>query len=560
MISSLVGGMRQHVSQLPHSRTHKDGRRGIQLLTDHGEMIESYDMIFRELFCLAAAALADRLRNDLTSIGVLWDEILPTGANRRRPRAQQQNPGRGGFAPEAIETGDDKHDSLNMAEKGINIRQQDYGRGSLMFLISRADSDRDAERFVSAGYRFAELHQVSEIIRSSMHIKSHEFETKLRDMSTYTSEQNYLLPGVHLGFFAIRARVSSGFEVLAQKGARNLLPSMALPFKTLEDWQVHFLMQFTNMSVSRILRSFKDDNASQRTTREAEFAGQLSDTMKGLREWTQEPLFEDAVLTSSTVRVPCRGDGGRSEATMIAMRLVIPIHSVLSSPNCEFVPLSFFKIRQGLPQFNQDFTQGVHVEFGHILKTIDHREGYQDSTIGLSSKMWPFGRSDTLVEARRKAKSVSAALSGRRLPSPDSARSRSSSTINLCPPGSVNRTRSLDSTDDSGAYPTRDELPQATPSYGGIMVFQEITIDVEEGKETVRAQRNGTVTSDTIALEKTNSKSWPGVGIELQTMGHFGTNVQVGAQVSKDIEARRGASSHVASFVDVLFSETVESR
>ncbi|EXM13691.1 hypothetical protein FOTG_17870 [Fusarium oxysporum f. sp. vasinfectum 25433] len=380
MISSLVGGMRQHVSQLPHSRTYKDGRRGIQLVSDHGEMIESYDMIFRELFCLAAAALADRLRNDLTSIGVL------------------------------------------------------------------------------------------------------------------------------------------------------------------------------------ILQSFKDGNASQRTTREAEFAGQLSDTIKALREWTQEPLFEDAVLTSSIVRVPCRGDGGRSEATMIAMRLVVPIHSVLSSPNCEFVPLSFFKMRQGLPQFNQDFTQGVHVEFGHIPKTIDRREGFQDSTIGLSSKMWPFGRSDTLVGARRKAKSVSAALSGRRLPSPDSARSMSNSTINLCPPGSVNRTRSLDSTDDSGAYPAQDELPQATPSYGGIMVFQEITIDVEEGKETVRAQNNGTETSNTVVLEKTNSKSWPGAGIELQTMGHFGTNVQAGARVSKDIEAHRGTSSYVASFIDVLFSETVESR
>jgi hypothetical protein len=559
MISSLVGGMRQHVSQLPHSRTHKDGRRGIQLVSDHGEMIESYDMIFRELFCLAAAALADRLRNDLTSIGVLWDEILPTGANGRRPRAQQQKPGQGGFAPEAIETGDDKHGSLDMAEQGINIRQQDYGRGSLMFLISRVDSDRDAERFVSAGYRFAELHQVSEIIRSNMHIKSHEFETTLREMSTYISEQNQLLPGVHLGFFAIRARVSSGFEVLARKGARNLLPSMALPFKTLEDWQTHFLMQFTNMSVSRILQSFKDDNASQRATREAEFAGQLLDTIKALREWMQEPLFEDAILTSSTVHVPCRDDEGRSGATMIAMRLVIPIHSVLDSSNCEFVPLSFFRLQQVLPQFNQDFTQGVHLEFGHIPKTTD-REGSQDSTTELSSNMWPFGRSHTLVWARRKAKSVSAALSGRRLPSPNSAQSRSTSTINLCPPGSVNRTRSLDSTDDSGAYPTRDELPQATPSFGGIMVFQEITIDVEEGKETVRAQNNSTETSNTIVLEKTNSKSWPGAGIELQTMGHFGTNVQAGAQVSKDIEARRGASSHVASFVDVLFSETVESR
>ncbi|KAK2468714.1 hypothetical protein H9L39_19641 [Fusarium oxysporum f. sp. albedinis] len=560
MISSLVGGMRQHVSQLPHTHTHKEGRRGIQLVSDHGEAIENYDMIFRELFCVAAAALADRLRTDLTSTGVLWDEILPTGANGRRPPAQQQKPGQGTSVLEAIEVGDDKYGSLDMTEKGINVRQQNYGRGSLMFLISRADSDRDAEGFVSAGYRFAELHQVSAIIRSSMHIKSHDFETKLRDMSTYTSEKNQLLPGVHIGFFAIRARVSSGFEVLARKGARNLLPSMALPFKTLESWQVHFLMQFTNMSVSRILQGFNNDDASQRSTREAEFAGQLLDTIKALREWMQEPLFEDAILTSSTVHVPCRGDEGRSGATMIALRLVIPIHSVLSSPNCEFVPLSFFKLHQVLPQFNQDFTQGIHLEFGHIPKTTDHRQESQDSTTGLSSNMWPFGQSHTLVWARRKAKSVSAVLSGRRLPSPDSAQSRSTSTINLCPPGSVNRMRSFDSTDDSGAYPARNELPQATPSCGGIMVFQEITIDVEEGKETVRAPNNGIKTSNTIVLEKSNSKSSPRAGIELQSIGYVGANVQAKAQASKGIEARRGVSSRVASFVDVLFSETVESR
>jgi hypothetical protein len=245
---------------------------------------------------------------------------------------------------------------------------------------------------------------------------------------------------------------------------------------------------------------------------------------------------------------------------MITMRLVIPIHSVLSSPNCEFVPLSFFKLQQVVPQFNQDFTQGVHLEFGHIPKTTDHRQESQDSTTGLSSNMWPFGRSHVLVWARRKAKSVSAALSGRWLQSPGSAQSRSTSTINLCPPASVNRTRSLDSTDDLGAYPARNELPQATPSFGGIMVFQEITIYVEEGKETVRAPNNGIKTSNTIVLEKSNSKSSPRAGIELQSIGHVGANVQAEAQASKGIESCRGASSRVASFVDVLFSETVESR
>lgn len=85
------------------------------------------------------------------------------------------------------------------------------------------------------------------------------------------------------------------------------------------------------------------------------------------------------------------------------------------------------------------------------------------------------------------------------------------------------------------------------------MVFQEITIDVEEGKEAGRIQSKGSESSDTITMEKTNSATSPAAGIELQSMGHIGTNVQA------DVGSRNGPA-HFASFVDVLFAETVESR
>ncbi|KAF4982542.1 hypothetical protein FZEAL_1852 [Fusarium zealandicum] len=544
MISSLVGGMKQHISQLPHSRTSKDGRRGIELMSEHGEMIESYDMIFRELFCLAASALADRLREDIMSVGVLWDEILPTGANGRRPQPQLRKPSIVGSATDGSDINEDNSDNFDTAEKGMSTWKQDYGRGSLMFLVRRVDSDHDAERLVSSGYRFAELHQVSDIIKSSMQIQSQEFETKLREMATYTSDRNQTSPGVHLGFFAIRARVSSGFEVLVRKGARNLLPTMPLPLKTLEDWHMYYVRKFENMTVSKILERCKQD--SQKSTREADFAGQLTDTIKALLKWTQEPLFQDAVLTSTTVRIPCRGDDGRSEATMVAMRLVIPIHSVLASASCEFVPLSFFRMRQVSPQYHQEFTRGVHQEFGHVVKIAT----------GLSSNIWPFGRSDIPTGPRHKGKSISA-IAARRASLPDST--RSSSTINLCSPSGGNRTLSIDSTHGSGVYPAREEAPQA-PSYGGIMVFQEITVDVEEGKEVQGTKSNGSDKTEATVVEKTNSKSSPTAGIELQSIGHVGTNVQVGSQVCNDIKARRGIPSYATSFVDILFAETVESR
>ncbi|RKK81531.1 hypothetical protein BFJ68_g15984 [Fusarium oxysporum] len=550
MISRLIGGMRQHVAQLPHSHIHKDRRHSIQLVDDHGETIERYDMIIRELFCLAAAALADRLREDLTTMGALWDEILPTGANGRQPRAS--HPHRRAYGGPTSHSGDaidDNHGSIEMAGKGMSAWKQDYSCGLLMFLVRHAKSDADAQRFVSAGYRFAELHQVGDIIKTSMRIESQEFEAKLQDMATYMGEQNQMLPDVHLGVFAIRARVSSGFEILVRKGARNLLPSVALPFKSLEDRHIHFLKQFKNMSASKILQVLRDDHSSQRTFWEAEFGGQLSDAIKALRAWTQEPLFEGAVLTSTAVRIPRRSDEGRSEATMIAMRLVIPIHSILTSPNCEFVPFSFFKMLQVSAQLYQDFTRHVHQEFGSIIRTANRREGSR----GLSSNLWPFRRSDARGSAQQNGTFISSVARQR---SHDST--RSSSTTNLFPPGGASRTRSVDSEDDSGAYQVRDELPQATPSPGGIMVYQEITIDIEENIAT-GAQDNGSKTSHTIVIENPNSKTSAAAGIELQTMGHIGINLQPGSQESNNIEGKKGVQSHAASFVDILFAETVYS-
>ncbi|KAI1070567.1 hypothetical protein LB507_007013 [Fusarium sp. FIESC RH6] len=557
MIWSLIGGMRQHLSQLPHSRTHKDGRRGIQLVSDHGETIDSYDMIFRELFCLAAAALADRFRQDLTSIGVLWDQILPTGAGGRRPRTTQgRKPSVAvvGTGLEGNDASEGAHNSLDMTEKGLHTAGDSYGRGSLMFLVRRCESDRDTERLISAGYRFAELRQVSDLIKSNMQIQTPEFENKLREMASYTSEHNHIRQGVHLGFFAVRARVSSSFEVLVRKGARHLLPTMPFPFKNLEDWHMHYLRRFENMPVSKIIEKCKED--SQRSDREAEFAGQIADTIKALREWTQEPLLEDALLTSTTFRIPCRGEEKRSEATMIALRLVIPIHSVLSSPNCEFVPLSFFRMRQVSTQSYQEFTRGLHQEFGHIAKSADRYQGSRGSVTPSASSRWTFGRSDAARSNRNRGKSISH-ISGRPTSLVDST--RSSSTINLCSPGNNIRTQSIDSTEPPGPYMPRQEPLQTAPSYGSIMVFQEITVDVQEGNETASRKPSNSSDADTLTIEKTISKHLPPAGIELQSMGHFGTN-DVGTQLSNDIEAGRGGHSYVTCFVDVLFAKTVESR
>ncbi|KAJ3455610.1 hypothetical protein MRS44_017092 [Fusarium solani] len=66
------------------------------------------------------------------------------------------------------------------------------------------------------------------------------------------------------------------------------------------------------------------------------------------------------------------------------------------------------------------------------------------------------------------------------------------------------------------------------------MVFEEITVDIEEGK--LRKGHNpGSGGPEQFAIGPTNSKSSLAAGIEFRSMGHFGTNVQVGSQMFSDI-------------------------
>ncbi|KAK7428768.1 hypothetical protein QQZ08_004693 [Neonectria magnoliae] len=504
-------------------------------------MINNYDIIFRELFCMAASSLADRLREPIASVGVLWDEILPTGATGKRPHGSlQKNSSRKSSSDNEESQSENRH-GADVAEKGLSLWEQDYGRGSLMFLVRQIEVDRDAERLVS------------EIIQSSMQIKCQGFDQKLRDMAIYTTQQQKALPGVHLGFFAIRARPNSlGFEILVRKGARNLLPSTPLSISDLADGQVPFLRRLGNLPVSRIRQILGEGDLSSRTHKEGEFAGQLSEAIRAFQEWIQEPLFEEATLSPTVVGLPYINEDSPAQSKMIVMRLVVPIHSVPSSPACEFVPLSFFKIQQVPTKFRQEFTRGVHREFGHIVARSESRAGRPgNKASGLSSKLWPFEGPGTSTNTNSNTMSKTTS-EGRRGSEPDSI--QSGSTINLCPPN-IKRSRSIESRHNSAAYPARDNSPPLPPSYGGIMVIQEIKIDVEEvelAQGRLGTQLESTKSQDTTVAEPPNAMRSRPADVEMQRMGHMGTNVQAGQQ--------SGDMSQVESFVDVLFAECVEGR
>lgn len=538
-IEPILDGMHNHIAHLPNKNGARDesGRGGpsgandVQLISDHGEPIENYEAVLCELFCTAAENLSTKLKVPLGNVGVLWDEIMSTGDSGRAPggssnrslrRRQRkiekilQSNGLGGFGGGAGEFRTNKEianmDSSELAEMGLSRqaaaaaaaaqaaaadRAPEYGRGSLMFLVRYVENIRELGDLEAAGYRFAELRHVSGIIGSSMQIKSWNIETKLRAMQTYARDCPMLEPGVHVGLFAVRARVGGvGFDVLVDREARNLLPSVPMPFDNLEPWQLAFLRQVDRMTPDRAIRHMA--NLKTLTPNEAYFASQLVDAIHALRNGLSDAaVFDESILSAKVVEVPCRRneDGsGNSMSAMIALCCVVPIHQNITSESCELVPLSFFKVHQLVDPdspHHLDFLRSIHRDIFPLINAVPAppKSPTSSGVNGNSRLQGLYSPRTALGRLGRQGKHGSHG---------GESRSRSGSGNvhrNSSPQGSIKASSTKElwtggrPSSDLGTQPSSADLHGMTmmddvnsgpmqSSFGGIMVSQEITVDV----------------------------------------------------------------------------------
>ncbi|CAI4213042.1 unnamed protein product [Parascedosporium putredinis] len=331
-IQPLLDGMMNHLAQLPRQGRDRDARTNINLVSEHGEVVKKFDVIFRELL---------RRRGDTISPSI--DESLSSGSKA----ASKVN--------------------IRDIEKEAARKKKSQGRatGSLMLLVKQVQSDRDVERLGAAGYRFADVNQVAAHITTSMQIKDPNFENKLQLLANYSDTRNTLEPGPHVGLFAIRPRsTGAGYDIIVRKRAKNLLPSVPLPVGKLTSSHIEFLRRL--------------DRAS------------------GLCAWVGDKCIEEARLTAKLLRVPNfvqRGAGPPPYSTMIALRVVIPAESRVVSANCSLVPLSFFKVRQLTAPGNASnaaFTRAVHRELGPIINSAPKRTTQaQRGTVMFGNKKLP---------------------------------------------------------------------------------------------------------------------------------------------------------------------------
>ncbi|KAF4340074.1 signaling ykoW [Fusarium beomiforme] len=560
-ISGLINGMKQHLAQLPHKSRHKDPRKGIQLIDDDGELIEGYQVIFRELFCVAASTLSDRLDEPLTSIGVLWDEILPkrSVANPAYLQALETHHDQSAESSQTTSTAE------SHLEKGVSIELENEidGRGALMFLVRRLTSEDEVKRLELGGYRFVDPGQVCNDARNhlQMQISSTEFELKLRDMKLFINQHHRIKPGVHLGLFAVQDGFNES-QVLVQKGARDILPLTPLPIKTLDDSHIAIVRGLVGLPVVEVIQRLRTSGASARSPDEELFAYHLSNAIHSLHELAQEPLYHDAVLSPTILRLPFGIDGDDADETVImALRLQISHPVVSSGPNCQWVPLNFFTMRQVLEQSRQEFVRVLHQDFDPL--NMPASRANNGLTSGPLSTLRRLKGTETPGHVKGKKSMIGLGSSSK-----DST--RSSSTINLCPPGnSEAHNERLPSTDTVDIYPPERHFTSHQQSFlnGGIVVFQEVTVQVEKKKyepvnELALQWSHDSVTEPPRTHQRQGHKE-DGVPItteiELQPAGRGTNEVSVESRWLHSFGRADNNITTIASFIDALIKESGDS-
>ncbi|KAI9882403.1 MAG: hypothetical protein M1823_005848 [Watsoniomyces obsoletus] len=325
---------------------------------------------YREMFCVAAADLAKQMGEPLDHLGTLYDEIVNTGTVEpsKSPMAGLLH------ASTAAAKAARRPSDLEAALPSLTP----FGPGQLLFLVRRTDKT-EADRLQSIGFRFTALSLIHETLAETLQVSPTEVMMHLEGMQHYATSttERTLEAGVHLVCFALRATVGGTFDVLVRRNARNLLPSRPLGLAALDDSHVALLLRMTGWTVTDCLDWLRQQGwMVSNSEKDSSFAAQLGAALTGLANDLGEDMFKQARLVSEPVHAPCRGGnesyfGGR--ATLIALRLMVPIHARAPNPRRHvFLPLSFFKCQQyayGPATAHEAFARQVHREFAPVVES-----------------------------------------------------------------------------------------------------------------------------------------------------------------------------------------------
>ncbi|KAI9688438.1 MAG: hypothetical protein M1822_001387 [Bathelium mastoideum] len=453
-------------------RYHSDGLKDARPSSSHASTWEhegqlDYSLLFRESFCVAAADLAQEIQVPVWDLGVLYDDIMTTGtiSPDGRPRLTLKN------------------NSRPDLELGVPMT---FGKGQLLFVV-RQVSKVEVPRLISAGYRFAAMSQVGEIIARSMQVPTYELASHIDRLRGHCSSTTIDNGSKYLVCYALRSKATQkGFDILVPRAIPCQLPKVELPLHQLQPWQQEIFARLEGKSVRECLQ-WLNGKASQGATaveEEEDFKDVLYDRIAALTQAVGEPWFYQAVFCSRpfTARFTGLSNDSSGQVTIYAFCIIPDVHNSSLKPLSDMVytPLSFFKTRQRIFKDSPDHSalaRQIHHEFAPMF----HQSEQEDVT-----------RSEaTRAQTKRFRKSF-------RFGKP-------ASTNNVKPDNSSER----ELVQAPSATMIQDEV-SSSPSnaknfpFGGILVSSDMTVDTDKDDSTMEMRKLGITAL--ISAEKTEKE------------------------------------------------------
>jgi hypothetical protein len=357
----------------------------------------SYSATFRELFCVTAYDIAKTLDTGLQNLGVLYEEVVTTGASASLARTVFKSNNKKILAADVAPTRD--------AESGLSTPVL-FGKGQLLVLTKRVGS-AEVKRLQNLGYHFASMEQVGENLARSLQIPRDDLGDLVRRWKAF-SEREPSVPesGTYLASFLLQpAPGIRGLEVVVPRSNPDRLPMVNLTSNELTSRQLSILGTFNGRTLDDCLMRTKQRTGQTRSEDDV-FLERFHSRMLDLVRDVPESALHHAVFSARQLNIAhgLVGQKEHSSSTLFAFCGIKEIYiQAPQSLTLKCIPMSLFQtyLRSypGSPD-HAILAQNTHKEFAVLLQAQ------------AATKTAPEPRSSIWPRKLRKQGSVSSVIHG----------------------------------------------------------------------------------------------------------------------------------------------------
>ncbi|KAK2873657.1 hypothetical protein FQN49_002190 [Arthroderma sp. PD_2] len=344
-LKQFIQGMGYHIKS---DESMKQYCPGAATTPDTGDNNVDFELIFKQLFCMAAQSLSEELRLPLDNLGVLYDDVLLTGTH-------------------GLKSGNPRAGDTESPPTPSTI----VGKGQCIFIV-RQLSKQEAVDLSMSGYRFAAPNHISPTLAKSMQIDARDMLDSLTRMRDYSVSEKMLDPGVYLVGFSLYPSVWTGFDVLVYGDAPNLLPNVRLPIESISQLHLDIFSRMDGWPLSLCLKWLKANGGYEDPEAQA-FCQAMYGAASNLSASVDSPTFGQAKFSSRQINIPCRSPGqpqAAGQCTAFSFHIINGLLTRTTPPHLRLVPLRLFNVQQQVYPGISDhelFRESLRDEFSHCL-------------------------------------------------------------------------------------------------------------------------------------------------------------------------------------------------